>query len=305
MDSAVEVDLFVPRYISQGLFKRLAIMFEVCFHQGDVNHITGDIHFAALLLKKQKTILTVHDCVSVMYARGFKRALLKFFWFTLPIKRVEYVTVVSEKTKDELLALVHFPEERITVIPDCISDRFSYIPKHDFNKEKPRILHVGTTVNKNLIRVCKALNGIDSVLDIVGPLDDAQLQALKENNITYENAVNISEDALIQKYIDADIVVFVSTYEGFGMPILEAQTVGRALLTSNISPMKEVAGNGAFFADPFDVTSIREGFLKIISDDISRETSINNGLKNILKYKPEYIAKEYSKLYQKVYKASK
>jgi len=305
MPKAIDIELFVPKYESQGLFKRLAIIVECYFNQGDINHITGDIHFASFLLKKKKTILTVHDCVSVIHSQGLKRAVLKLFWFTLPLKRVKYVTVISEKTKAELLSLVSFPEERVFVIPDCISDQFKYSEQKKFNKEKPRILQIGTKTNKNLIRICEALKDIPCILDIVGKLSEEQLTALENNHIEYENSVNISEEALIQKYIDADIVAFVSTYEGFGMPILEAQTVGRPVLTSNISPMLEVAGeNGACFVDPYSVEEIRDGFKKLIEDETLRTSIIAFGLENIKKYDPSYVANMYCSLYKKVKEVS-
>ena len=302
MTKTVDVEVFVPKYESQGLFKRLAIVIESFFNQGDVNHITGDIHFASFLLRKKKTILTVHDCVSVIHSRGLKRAVLKLFWFTLPLRRVQYVTVISEKTKAELLSLVDFPEDRIFVIPDCISDQFKYVEQKEFNTEKPRILQIGTKTNKNLVRVSEALKDITCVLDIVGKLSNEQQEALERNNIEYEVSVNISEEVLIQKYIDTDIVAFVSTYEGFGMPTLEAQTVGRTVLTSNISPMVEVAGEGACLVDPHSVEEIREGFLKIINDEMFRNSSIEYGLENAKKYNPSYVASRYLELYEKVKK---
>ena len=301
MSKTIEVELFVPKYESQGLFKRLAIVVESYFNQGDINHITGDIHFASFLLQKKKTILTVHDCVSVIHSKGLKKAILKLFWFTLPLKRVQYVTVISQKTKEELLTLVDFPEERIFIIPDCISDQFTYVEQKKFNKEKPRILQIGTKTNKNLIRICEALKDIPCILDIVGKLSGEQLTALQKNNIDYETSVHISEEELIQKYIDADIVAFASTYEGFGMPILEAQTVGRPVLTSNISPMFEVAGeDGACFVDPYSVEDIRHGFKKMIADESVRREIIAFGLENIKKYDPSHVAEMYSSLYKMV-----
>lgn len=300
MSASVDVELFIPRYESNGFFKRIYIVLESAFNQGDINHITGDINFIAILLQKKKTILTVHDCGHVLAAKGLKRAILKFFWFTLPLKRVQYVTVISEKTKEELLSLVNFDEERIFVIPDCISDKFTFVEKENFNEQKPRILQVGTKVNKNLIRLCEALNGISCILDIVGRLSSDQYNALKKNNIEYVNSFNIGEDELIKKYIDADIVAFVSTHEGFGMPILEAQTVGRVLLTSNISPLSDVAGTGAQLIDPYSVEDIRTGIVNILSDDLLRTKIINKGRENAKKYNPHNIAKMYTDLYRNV-----
>jgi glycosyltransferase involved in cell wall biosynthesis len=304
LPESIVFEVFVPSVESRGVLKRLYIVIESLFHQGDVNHITGDIHFAALLLKRERTILTIHDCVSVMYSNGLKKLLLKFFWYTLPLKKVRYVTVISEKTKAELLTLVDFPQERIFVIPDCVSDRFAYAEKKEFNAGKPRILQVGTRSNKNLDRVCEALKNIPCVLDIVGEMTPEQKTVLQHNGIEFENAFDISEDELIKKYINADIVSFVSTYEGFGMPILEAQSVGRALLTSNISPMAEVAGEGACLVDPFDPADIRRGFVKIIDDAEYRNRIIGAGVKNVKKYRPQKIAGMYIELYNKILSAT-
>jgi glycosyltransferase involved in cell wall biosynthesis len=300
LPESIVSEVFIPGVESRGVLKRLYIVIESLFHQGDVNHITGDIHFAVFLLKREKTILTIHDCVSVMHSHGLKKLLLKLFWYTLPLKKVRYVTVISEKTKEELLTLADFPQEQIFVIPDCISDRFAFVEKKEFNTKKPRILQVGTRSNKNLERVCEALKNIPCVLDIVGELSSEQKTVLQHNGIEFENAFDISEDALIEKYIDADIVSFVSTYEGFGMPILEGQSVGRAVLTSNISPMAEVAGEGASLVDPFDPADIRRGFVKIIDDADYRTRIIGAGFENVKKYHPQRIAGMYAGLYAKI-----
>lgn len=295
----LKVKLFVPTKESKGIYNRLHIILESYFQQGDVNHITGDIHFSSYLLNKKNTILTVHDCVSVIMSKGLKKQLIKFFWFTLPAKKVKYITVISEKTKTELLSIINFPKENIFVIPDCISDAFEYKYKK-FNKDCPRILQIGTKENKNIIRLAKALNGINCILDIVGKLSKVQENQLKENNIVYENSFNISESDLIMKYFNSDIISFISTYEGFGMPLLEGQTVGRVVLTSNISPMIEVAGDGAYLVDPYNVDEIKEGILNIIKDDELREKLISKGLENIKQYEPKTIAEEYELIYKKI-----
>ena len=301
MPSDIDISLFIPSYRSQGLYKRLYIIIQSYFNQADVNHITGDIHFVSYLMKKKKTILTIHDCVALSKSRGLKHKVLKLFWFTLAVKKVKYITVISEKTKKELLEYISFPEDKIFVIPNCISDNFHYVEQEYFNKVKPRILQIGTKDNKNLIRICKALKGENCILDIVGKLSEEQLKALVDNNIEHENSFDIGEDELIKKYTQSDIIAFVSTYEGFGMPILEAQTIGRAILTSNISPMLEVGKDGACYVNPYNINDIRGGFKKIISDDVYRSNLIKSGVENSLKYKPQEIANMYADLYKKVY----
>ena len=297
----IETNVFISKYQSRGLFRRIYNIFEAVLYQGEVNHVTGDVHFLTYLLKKKRTILTIHDCVSVVHSSGIKRFLLKSFWYTLPAKRVQYITVISEKTKKEFLEFVDFPEDRIFLIPNCISEDFRYVEKKPFNQNKPRILQIGTIFNKNLPMLCEALRGFACILDIVGRLTDEQIQILKENKIDYINSFGISEQQLIEKYGQADILSFVSTYEGFGLPLIEAQATGTPVITSNISPMKEVAGYGACLVDPSDRDSIKNGIKKICQNEQYRRTLIQYGLDNVKKYSPEYIANMYADLYRKVY----
>ncbi len=75
---------------------------------------------------------------------------------------------------------------------------------------------------------------------------------LEECKIEYENFIDISNEELVKKFIECDMLLFASTYEGFGMPIVEANIVGRPVITSNILSMPEVAGDAAILVDPFN-----------------------------------------------------
>jgi glycosyltransferase involved in cell wall biosynthesis len=103
-------------------------------------------------------------------------------------------------------------------------------------------------------------------------------------------------------YEEADIVSFCSTYEGFGLPIIEAQAMYTPVLTSDLDPMKEVSGGAAYLADPFDVESIRKGLLTIVNDDQFREEIVERGRENIQRFLPNKIAAEYERLYDEILK---
>ncbi len=82
---------------------------------------------------------------------------------------------------------------------------------------------------------------------------------------------------MLEAYHRADIVSLVSTYEGFGMPIIEGQAIGRAVIAGNVASMPEIAGDGACLVDPYDVPAIRTGILRIINDPEYRESLIARG----------------------------
>lgn len=101
-------------------------------------------------------------------------------------------------------------------------------------------------------------------------------------------------------YAASDLLLFASTLEGFGMPILEAQTVGRPVVTSNLSSMPWVAGDAAVLVDPYSVESIRQGVRQVIGDRALRERLIQKGFENVRRFDAEYVAQEYVRIYEAV-----
>jgi glycosyltransferase involved in cell wall biosynthesis len=269
-----------------------------CQKDGEINHITGDVHYLLYVLNNKRTIVTVHDIMYYRYLHGVKKYIWKLLYI-YPLKKAAHVTFISEYSKKEVLDIIDLPENKVSVIPDPVSPKFYYSEK-DFNSACPLILHIGTNKRKNLHNTIRALNGIVCHLRIVGRLKDETINLLNEYNIDYSNVYNLEEQEVIREYQNADVVNFPSLYEGFGMPIIEGQTTGRVVVTSNISPMKDVAGNGAIFVNPFSIESIKEAYLQIISDKDLRSRIIEKGIVNAQNYTVEAIADQYMKIYKNI-----
>jgi glycosyltransferase involved in cell wall biosynthesis len=272
---------------------------EAAVYQSQVNHITGDVHYVAPFLPKERTILTIHDLRPLFRGSLLKRKLIKWVWFSIPARSVRYITVISQATKEELLKEVGLQPEKVRVIPNCVSPQFSYSPK-EFTKEQTRILHLGTKENKNLEGLIQALSGLGCHLRIIGKLTAEQQLLVEKSGIDYSNSFNLSFEEVVEEYRLADIVSFVSFYEGFGLPIIEAQATGRPVITSNVSSMPEVAGEGALLVNPYQTEEIREGIKRLLEDATLRQELVEKGLENVKRFQPQVIAARYAQLYREI-----
>lgn len=296
----VKAEVHEAPFLSNGLIKRFWIAVEAAFHQGEINHITGDINFVAAFLKGKKTVLTILDLGLMATAGRISRFIYKLFWIGMPARRCAAITTISQATKTELLKFAKIDPSKVHVVYVPISSSFVSAPR-PFNKQCPLILQVGTLPNKNVHRVVAALKGIKCRLEIIGKVDDELKHLLSENSIDYHASRNLSQQEVVEKYVSCDVLSFPSTYEGFGMPIVEANAVGRVVVTSNLLSMPEVGGNAAHYVDPFDIASIRDGFLKVIEDDDYRATLIQNGFQNCQRFSVGTIVRQYVDIYTQLH----
>ncbi|MEY3320715.1 MAG: hypothetical protein RLZZ417_298 [Bacteroidota bacterium] len=272
----------MPQF-SKGFMPRIKLMFFAWLHKHEINHIIGDIYFIALFLPSKSLIITIHDVLFLYPKRGLSWLILWFFWIYLPVKKANTIIAISQFTKNEIIRVTGCNPSKIIVIPCLISSQFNFCPKK-INKECPVILHIGTAWNKNLDNHIKALKGIPCQFIIVGFLSKSQKLALHQAEIKYQNLVQLSEMEMLDIYHSCDLLLFSSLAEGFGLPILEAQSVGRVVITSKGGAMTEIAGNGALLVDPLSPDEIRKGILALINDEPLRAFYISEGLKNKDKY---------------------
>ena len=298
-DSLFELSSFSSSHYSRGIVPRLRAILEARARAGDVNHITGDVHFLALGMPGRRTVLTVHDCGFMSHPNPMVRRLLKWLWLDLPVRHCRYVTAVSQATKGDIVRFTGCDPDKVLVIPTVVSGDFTRVDKV-FSESCPRILHIGMAPNKNFARHVEAISGLPCELHIVGRLTEEHVRLLQEHRIRYKAEHSISEADMQRAYAESDILLFASTLEGFGMPILEAQAVGRPVVTSNISSMPEVAGDGACLVDPGSVESIRAGIMKVMHEPDYRATLVEAGFRNASRYTAEAVARQYEALYFRV-----
>jgi glycosyltransferase involved in cell wall biosynthesis len=284
-------------YYSKGLLNRIRNVLALITYKKKIIHVTGDVHYAILGAWFCKRVLTIHDFGFMTNKTPIARFIYWLIWVYLPVKFAHKVTVVSTSTKTDMLKYVKVDETKVSVIGNFIDNIYQPVTKPARNAP-PRLLQIGTAFNKNIERLLYAIEGIDCTLVIIGKLPAHIVQLLKTNRINYENKYDLSIDDLYEEYKKSDLLCYVSTLEGFGMPILEAQATGIPVVCSNCSSMPEVAGLGAFFVDPFNILSIENGIKRVLNNTTLKNDMLKQGFINVKRYSKDIIAKEYFNIYQ-------
>lgn len=292
--------LYLPmsNYKPISLCNNIHAVFDILKNEHfDIIHITGAEHYLLPFLRGHKTVVTVHDLGFYTNQSWSIRSVWKYMLWIRTLKYADRVTFISEKSRIEAKRFVQFKKGQDRVIPNSLGKGFKYNPK-EINKNYPIILHIGTKPNKNLNNTIVALRNFSCHLRIIGKLDKSQEALLQIYKTDYSNSYNLSDDEIIREYVKCDIVNFPSFYEGFGMPIIEGQAIGRIIVTSNLSPMKEVAAESAVLADPADVDSILSAYKQTVSNPVYY---IDAGLKNVKSYEIGCITRKFYNLYKELY----
>ncbi|MCB0749168.1 MAG: hypothetical protein KDC90_17030, partial [Ignavibacteriae bacterium] len=135
LDKSIKTkDLVCPQF-SEGIFKRIVNILYVSLNKGKgINHVTGDVHYTVLLLPKERTVLSIMDCGFMSGRKGLAAFFLKTFWLDLPVRKVKYVTTISEYTKKEVIKYTAIDPSKIIVIPVAINDIYKPVYK-EFNTD--------------------------------------------------------------------------------------------------------------------------------------------------------------------------
>ena len=284
--------------------------------------------FLALpLYKKYKTVVTVHDLTPIVFPNAFPRGIkgeIKWQMQRYALKKANSVITDSESSKKDIIKYVGAKESKVRVVYLAAGEYFKKLDEKALQTEalvkkyglpKKFALYVGdVTWNKNLPRL------IDAALDANIPLvmagkslvsqnfdknnpwnrDLVRVQELAAKNKNIIRLGFVPDEDLVRLYNFASVFVMPSLYEGFGLPILEAMACGCPVITTKEGSLKEVAGEGAFFTDGYDVASIASALKKVLNDENIQKELTQKGLENVKRFSWKKTAEETIGVYRDV-----
>ncbi|ENZ30832.1 hypothetical protein HMPREF1084_03405 [Clostridium butyricum 60E.3] len=268
-----------------------------------------------------KIITTIHDMTYILYPETMDKRNLKRITDDIDysVNRSDKIITVSESSKRDIIRYLNVPEEKIEVVYNGVEyDRFA---KSNNNQDKLKvmqkynlpqnyILYMGTLEpRKNIESIVRSYSVLKKNYNNEIKLVIAGKKGwLFENIFNLVESLKLQDDVVFTDYVDevdkaaiyqmANLFVFPSIYEGFGIPVLEAMASSVPVITSNVSSLPEVAGDAAILVEPKDVNSIAKNMHKILSNNDLRDKLICKGHIQAKKFTWEASAEKLYKIYK-------
>ena len=283
----------------------------------------GPATLVPLLPAGYATVVTIHDLVAFLFPETIPRkyALYMRWLITRVVKRADRIISVSENTKQDLIQVLGVTPDKVTVVHEAAQPGFTPVRDQEmldkvarrYGIEDPFVYHVGNIEpRKNLVRLIRAFLLMRSrskrkvrlvITGQKGWLTGRLFKAL--------DGKDLHEDVIFTGYVPhqdlpllmnaAEVFVFPSLYEGFGLPALEAMRCGTPVVTSNISSLPEIVGRAAVLVDPYNEESIAEGLQSVVEDADLRKELSRKGLAQAELFSWERAARETLAVYHQAY----
>ncbi|MDR3025585.1 glycosyltransferase family 1 protein [Chryseobacterium sp.] len=302
---------------SKGNFSRQLKMGKDAQKQGaDIFHgLSGELPLK-WDSKPIKKVVTIHDLIFVRYPQyySFFDRRIHFWKFKKAADMADKIIAISEQTKRDIIQYLKVPETKIEVIyqgchhafKEQQSPELMQAVKDKYSLPEKFILNVGTIeARKNLLNVVKAIKGTEIPLVVVGrktkyyqKIENFLKKNKMEKQVLFLEGVSIDELAAIYKL--ADIFVYPSFFEGFGIPVIEALFSKTVVVTSNTSCLPEAGGKDSVYINPDNDLDIRAKLKFLWENESERKRREEKGFEFVQKFNDELIAKELMSFYQKI-----
>jgi len=305
------------KHLRSLLGARLDHTSEQFFHEVDLVHSTDQL---IPIVRNKPLVATVMDTIPLSHPQFIKfqsRFLKPYLWKKLT-QRADHIITISDFSKNKIINLMDYPAEKITSISLGVDERyFQRVSDEQVQEtlkllqiEKPFFLFIGSIQpRKNLLRLIRAHESLPNQLAKEYPLviagklawdDGLTLQTIhkgiEDKRCIWVNYVDDNQKRSLLQSCQG--MAFVSLYEGFGLPVLEAFASEAPVITSNCTSMPEVAGDCALLVDPLNIDSIQTALLQLIEDKLKVKDLKEQGLQRAKQFTWIRVAEQTKNVYK-------
>lgn len=271
-------------------------------------HIVHETYYTASAIapKSSRTVVTVYDMIHERFSDEFPSKNRTSEWKRSATQRADHVICISESTRKDLLELFDLPEDKVSVVylgfdnlPVLVSET---------NNNKPYLLYVGQRGGyKNFagfLRAYASSSWLRNSFDVVcfggGMFSNTEKKLFTDLKLSDTQLIQLNgnDDKLADFYRRAALFVYPSLYEGFGIPPLEAMSLGCPVACSNNSSIPEVVGEAGEYFDPNDIESMRVAMERVLNSPTRRAELIHYGSVRCAQFSWERCAKETLAIYR-------
>lgn len=264
--------------------------------------------------KTIKKIVTIHDLIFMRYPEfySFFDRKIHFWKFKKAAHSADLVIAISEQTKQDVMHYLGVSEDKIKVVYQGCHNAFKEFISEERKKKitekyhlpKHFILNVGTIEDrKNLLNVVKALRNENIPIVAVGRKTNYYKKIISEIKSYNQEVIfleNIPMEELAVFYRLADIFIYPSLFEGFGIPVIEALYSETPVITSNVSCLPEAGGAYSMYVNPESIEDIKAKILFLWNNEAERKRRAEKGLEYVQKFNDEKIARQIMAIYRKI-----
>ncbi len=317
--SEIEVSKWIPYRVYKLLWDIIPFSYDNFFSKNDIYHF---FNYTVPPRVKGNIITNVYDMVYKLYPEtmNITNSYILNREMDKTIKRADRIVTISESAKRDIIEHLDIPEEKIRIIyPGINHGLYSNIDSIDsetkrqikgkYNLPDKYILYLGTIEpRKNIAKIFEAYSQLNKDIKKEHKLVIAGGKGWKCDDIlNIPKKLGFSEDIIFTGYVNeedkpiiysmAEVFIFPSLYEGFGMPVLEAMAAGIPVITSNCSSLPEAGGDAAIYVNPKDSSSITQNIEKIILEDDFKKEKINLGQQHIKNFNWKKSAEKMMNIY--------
>ncbi|HRX12315.1 MAG TPA: glycosyltransferase family 1 protein [Draconibacterium sp.] len=283
---------------------------EIDIFHGLSNELPKGIHKTEI-----PSVVTIHDLIFIRFPEFYKTIDRNIYFSKVKYacSSAQKIIAISEQTRDDIIRFFHVDSNKIEVVYQSVSPVFfervnSENLRSKYNLKKQFILSVGThEPRKNQLSLLKAIKAekLDIQVVFVGKHTS---YTKKLNRFISENKMDgqvnflngISENDLAGLYRLATLSVYISFFEGFGLPVIESMASGCPVITSNVSCLPETAGRAAVLCAPNDINELGRQIKSILENETIRNVLVEKGLERAKIFHPEHFSNKMISLYNEI-----